>query len=559
MRAHLQSDVHIQACTADLAVATTLRDGAIIEQIQNVSEQQRVKNRTAITALLRCTHFLTLHHIPHTTNFDELVDLIVSCGGQHLQVFLESAGKNAVYTSKDSVVQFVEALGQWVEESLLKRLHQAPFYSLMADECTDITTVEELSIYCRWVEDGLPVEHFLDIIPLTKVNAKTIYTTLVDVLRAKDIPLSKLVGMGFDGAATFSGKRNGVQSLLKKNSPHALYVHCHCHLLQLACVQAANHTPGIKHVYTTLTTLWKYFHYSPKRTERLKAVQRVLDLPELKVIKPSDTRWLAHERCVKAVKESYIAIVHALNDIYDEMHEPEALGISKALCKKSYIAAIYLLDYVLPQVAKLSKTLQAEKFDLTVVSALVESVLHSLDDALLPTANWVLELIDAHDQLDDATGIKVTHDDISSFQKNMAESFAADLKNNISSRFASQDVVSAFSVFNPQKMSDVSSSHLALHGEDSIDVLMNHYGAEKQAYTVQGEEFMKPPLITSEVYLECHRGPFWAPFYFLSTSTELRRLLFQMAPSSYTLMTWFCIGQYTHRKTTGCCNKTSML
>ena len=91
------------------------------------------------------------------------------------------------------------------------------------------------------------------------------------------------------------------------------------------------------------------------------------------MIKPSDTRWLAHERCVKAVKESYSAIVHALNDIYDEMHEPEALEISKALCKKSSIAAIYLLDYVLPQVAKLSKTLQAEKLDLTVVSALVVS------------------------------------------------------------------------------------------------------------------------------------------------------------------------------------------
>ena len=117
MRAHSQSDVHIQACAADLAVATTLRDGTIIEQIHNVSEQQRVKKPDA---LLCCTHFLTLHHIPHTTNFDKLVDLIVSCGGQHLQVFLESAGKNAVYTSKDSVVQFVEALGQWVEESLLK-------------------------------------------------------------------------------------------------------------------------------------------------------------------------------------------------------------------------------------------------------------------------------------------------------------------------------------------------------------------------------------------------------------------------------------------------------
>ena len=83
-----------------------------------------------------------------------------------------------------------------MEESLLNRLRQAPFYSLMADECTDITTVEEMSIYCRWVEDGLPVEHFIHIIPLERADAKAIYTALVDVLREKDIPLSKLCWNG---------------------------------------------------------------------------------------------------------------------------------------------------------------------------------------------------------------------------------------------------------------------------------------------------------------------------------------------------------------------------
>ena len=73
---------------------------------------------------------------------------------------------------------------------------------------------------------------------------------------------------------------------------------------------------GIKHVYITLTTLWKIFHYSPKRAESLKAVQQVLDLLELKVVKPSDTRWLSHERCVKAVKASYSAIVNTLISTY---------------------------------------------------------------------------------------------------------------------------------------------------------------------------------------------------------------------------------------------------
>ena len=107
----------------------------------------------------------------------------------------------------------------------------------------------------------------------------------------------------------------GVQRRLKELSPHTLFVHCRCHVLQLASVQAVNATPRIKHVYTTLMTLWKFFHYSPKFAESLKEIQKVLDLPQLKIVKPSDTRWLAHEYCVKVVKASYSSIVLALEYI----------------------------------------------------------------------------------------------------------------------------------------------------------------------------------------------------------------------------------------------------
>ena len=52
----------------------------------------------SIKALIHCTQFLACRHIPHTTNFDELVDLIVSCGAEDLKRFLERAGKNATYS-----------------------------------------------------------------------------------------------------------------------------------------------------------------------------------------------------------------------------------------------------------------------------------------------------------------------------------------------------------------------------------------------------------------------------------------------------------------------------
>ena len=98
-----------------------------------------------------------------------------------------------------------------------------------------------------------------------------------------------------------------------------MFVHCHCYLIQRACVQVVNATSVIKHIYVIHTTLWKIFHYSPKQAESIKEVLRVLDLPELKIVKPSDTCWLTHERCVKAVKASYSTIVNVLNNYSNKL------------------------------------------------------------------------------------------------------------------------------------------------------------------------------------------------------------------------------------------------
>ena len=142
----------------------------------------------------------------------------------------------------------MNALGTWVEESLLKWFIRHPFFSIMADECTDVTTIEELTISCRRVESGVPEEHFIEILHLKNANAESIYSALVEYYREKNIQLGRLIGMGFNGAATFSGDKTGVQRRWKELSLCAIFVHCRCHVLQLASVQAANATPGIKHV-----------------------------------------------------------------------------------------------------------------------------------------------------------------------------------------------------------------------------------------------------------------------------------------------------------------------
>ena len=93
-------------------------------------------------------------------------------------------------------------------------------------------------------------------------------------------------------------------------------------------------------------------------------------------------------------------------------------------------------------------------------------------------------------------------DDIKSFQDNVGIPFVSKLKANISSRFGSQDVISAFSIFDPKKTPKVDSSEYTNYGKDSLSVLLNQYGSPKTATALDGEEFQKPALITDRVHAE---------------------------------------------------------
>ena len=72
-------------------------------------------------------------------------------------------------------------------------------------------------------------------------------------------------------------------------------------------------------MFGTLLTIWKVFHYSPKKAEKLAHIEAVLKTPELKMLKPSDIQWLAQERCVCAMRQMLPAIVATFEAIYEEV------------------------------------------------------------------------------------------------------------------------------------------------------------------------------------------------------------------------------------------------
>ena len=120
--------------------------------------------------------------------------------------------------------------------------------------------------------------------------------------------------------------------------------------------------------------------------------------------------------------------------------------------------------------AKLSRALQSNHLDLSLISSLVDATRNLLDDAIVPSANWVLQLQDAREELKAATGIEVTHLDICSFQERVGKPFISLIKDNISSQFrsSSKDVLSDFRIFDPKKVPSLSTHELPLYGDSSI-------------------------------------------------------------------------------------------
>ena len=101
----------------------------------------------------------------------------------------------------------------------------------------------------------------------------------------------------------------------------------------------------------------------------------------------------------------------------------------------------------------------------------------------------MLELLDDREQLEEATGIIVTVEDMMTVQEQVTKPFIAHLKENISSWFSSSNnVISAMSICDPRKppKADSWTPDLSKYGEEAIGTLLVHYGSEKSAKTLHG-------------------------------------------------------------------------
>ena len=96
----------------------------------------------------------------------------------------------------------------------------------------------------------------------------------------------------------------------------------------------------------------------------MKAIQDILDFPQLKVKKIHDVRWVAFYDSLRVIFQCREALAQTFNAAKD----PKAKGLYKAITAYSFVALAYFFMGVIPGVTALNLKFQRQDIDISVIS-----------------------------------------------------------------------------------------------------------------------------------------------------------------------------------------------
>ena len=111
-------------------------------------------------------------------------------------------------------------------------------FAVIADETTDKSIKSQLSIVVRYLKGDTLTERCIAMINQPNLKGKALADTILSHLKSLNLPLEEMIGQGYVGASSMSGKEKGVQATVEEFCPLAVYVKCSAHVLNLVLVKS---------------------------------------------------------------------------------------------------------------------------------------------------------------------------------------------------------------------------------------------------------------------------------------------------------------------------------
>ena len=401
---HQESEAHKSSDEQACLFMQTRQPGLDVASLMNKGMGiQRVRTKKGIMSIIDVVVALGKRGIAFRGNWDK--DTKTEDGNfsffvdwksgfdSDLKEHFQHATKNAKYTSplvQNTIISICEGA---IRENILSMF--SSYWSVMADETEDLSSMEQVSICIRFVSDGEVFEEFLGFINIAKMDAQTIADALVSTLQKWGLNLSFLVGQGYDGASVMSSSRNGVQAKIAVKYPNATYVHCRSHVLNLAISSSCTDVPSIRNLFDDVGKLTWFLSGSAKRKEIFLEVasddqdEELLDsliladedddqlsgsMAEIEagarrrhVPKFCATRWSARVSTLSALMAKYVTVLETMTLIRDrstKQARSDASSYVRLLEDSQFVVALVITQAVLGFLSSVTLALQAKHCDL---------------------------------------------------------------------------------------------------------------------------------------------------------------------------------------------------
>ena len=250
-----------------------------------------------------------------------------------------------------------------VIRDILDDIKNSPFLSVMVDEATDKSNLEQLTLVIRWVSDDLSVsEEFLGMYSRSATDAKSIVSVLLDALLRFQNPLSKVRGQCYDRYSTMAGVKYGVATQIAEKEPRAVFTHCFGHALNLGVSDTVKQSQLIKYCLDTCFELVKLVKFSPKREAMLRNIKEEIGSEALGIRTLCPTRWTVRADSLGSIIANYDNLLllwesSLLGTSNTEM-KARIYGIRSQMQTFRFLFGIFLSQMILQHTDRLSSTLQ---------------------------------------------------------------------------------------------------------------------------------------------------------------------------------------------------------
>lgn len=309
--------------------------------------------------------------------FRGLLSFRVECGDTDLWKHFEEAPKNCTMISSQIQNEIIEAIGMVVEKKIVERAKRARFFSILCDETTDRSAIEQMTICIRYVdvEKWILREDFLGFIEMTSTTGTAIKDAIQHKLESIGLSLDNLRGQGYDGGANMAGKNNGVQALILNEQPLAFYTHCFSHSLNL-CISKACEISSIKNMMGVISAIASFFSVSAKRSDVLKTIIEA-DISsnsessrnrKTKLKKLCETRWIERHDAIFTLKELYVFIVNAFEHLQQDVNletSSKATLYLNSIINSDFLVSLEVTAVCFAYTVQLSIALQSKQQDLS--------------------------------------------------------------------------------------------------------------------------------------------------------------------------------------------------